>query len=168
MSPDGSVVTHDEPGVGAASPGTDAPSSMEVWQTTLSLPSAVSVAVSSEGELFVTSYTGQVIHGFLAPLGDLTPNGTITGVGLSAFVEGSTFVDDELWINNYAGSNIVELSFDAQGAASATGTILECSTSHDPALPRLGRSCIHRTCADCSAQSLWNGSHTVGRASRRE
>lgn len=94
-----------------------------VWEATISVPSANSVAMLSTGELFVTSYAGKAIYRFLSPFGALTPNGTITGIGLAAYVEGTTVVDGELWINNYAGSNMIELSFNPQGVASVAGTV---------------------------------------------
>jgi hypothetical protein len=99
------------------------PNADPVFSTRLSVPGAISVALGPTGELFVTSYGNQTIYRFLSPFDALTPNGTITGIGLSGSVQGSTFVDNELWVDDNAGSNIVELAFDAQGAASAAGTV---------------------------------------------
>jgi hypothetical protein len=94
-----------------------------VYSTTIHVPSAVSTALSPTGELFVTSYEGQAIYRFVSPLGALTPNGMITGDGLASYVEGTTFVDDQLWVANYAGSNLIELAFDAQRSASVAGMV---------------------------------------------
>src|SRR5580704_9895628 len=94
-----------------------------VFGTTFHVPSACSVALSPTGELFVASYAGHAIYRFLSPLGALTPNGMIAGDGLAAYVEGSTFVDGQMWVANYAGSTLVELAFDSRGTASVAGTV---------------------------------------------
>ncbi len=99
------------------------PSADPVFSTSISVPSAVSVALSPTGELFVTSFADGNIYRFLSPFGTPTANGTITNSGLSTTSEGSTFVDDELWIADFAGSDLVRVAFGAQGATSVAGTV---------------------------------------------
>jgi hypothetical protein len=89
-----------------------------------STPSATGLAISPWGELFVADNASGAIYRFLSPLGLPTPNGTISGVGLSSPQEMS-FVDDQLWVPNTNGNatspqNVVELAFDAQKNASGT------------------------------------------------
>jgi hypothetical protein len=99
------------------------PTADPIFSTSISVPSAVSVALSSTGELFVTSFAGETIYRFLSPFGTPTANGTITGIGLSTPSEGSAFVDDELWIANFGASDLVRVAFSAQGSASLAGTV---------------------------------------------
>jgi hypothetical protein len=96
---------------------------------------ATGAAMSPAGELFVADLRDNSIYRFLSPLGTPTPNGTITGAGLSN-PEEMRFVDDQLWIPNLVATscstspeNVVQVSFDAQGRASAISTPLAGSVA---------------------------------------
>ena len=109
---------------------TIAPGVDPVLTATIPLDKAAGAALRSTGELFVASYTNTgIISRFLAPAGTPVANGTIMGLGI-AFPQEMRFVDDELWVLNTADhacttepQSIVRVAFDAQGAASAAGTI---------------------------------------------
>jgi hypothetical protein len=107
------------------SPGAD-----PVLTTSIAVNLPGAVAVRSTGELFVTEYSAaSPLSRFLSPLGTPVPNGTIANVGVR-FPQEMRFVDDELWVLNSAdhacsseAQDIVRLAFDAQGTASAVGTV---------------------------------------------
>jgi hypothetical protein len=89
---------------------------------------AAGMAMSSAGELFVADLSTGGIFRFLSPLGTPMANGSAVVTGI-VNPEEIRFVDDELWVPNVTlacsttPESIVRVAFDAQGNASAAGTV---------------------------------------------
>ena len=89
---------------------------------------ATGMAMNADGELFVANYSSGSIFRFLSPLGTPVANGSAVVTGI-VNPEEIRFVDDELWVPNVTldcsttPESIVRIAFDAQGAASAAGTV---------------------------------------------
>jgi hypothetical protein len=72
------------------------------------------------GELLVDEVTGGMIARFAAPFATPTPNGTISGVGLSMTAK-MAVVDSELWVVDPGSANVDRLAFDSTGRATMAG-----------------------------------------------
>jgi hypothetical protein len=115
----------------ALTPGTD-----PVPNGTISLPpggvlgqeTALGMTLSPGGELFIGDDSAGTIYRFLSPLGTPTANGILSVPGIDHMDE-FRFIDDELWVPNiteYCTNtpvSLVRVAFDAQGNASAAGTV---------------------------------------------
>jgi hypothetical protein len=79
------------------------------------------------GELFIANNFGSDGHDvarfWVDGAGDYTPNGTVTGNGLTNYVSGIAFHDGELFANTYWSGTISRFKFDAQGKPIPNGTI---------------------------------------------
>lgn len=91
---------------------------------TITLAGAVSpFANTSSDELLVGEVGTAVIARFSAPLAQPTSAGVISSGGLRANMGKMTLVDDELFVVNQAGSNVLRYTFDGNGQATQTGEI---------------------------------------------
>lgn len=102
------------------------PTGTPTLSTSIATSNPAGIVFGPTGELFVANFSTSTVSRFLDPLGTLVPNGVLAGLYGPEYL---LFRQNELFVVNQFGGNIVRFAFDTAQNASPNGVITGLGTN---------------------------------------